>query len=120
MKLLAALAALMFAIGAAGFWIWRSSPEPPPCILKLLQEAPSPDGASLAEAFEQRCEGSLTTHVTLRRASAPEPARTDVFVAGGAVPVKLSWDWGALRIASSAHALAQESSWHGVPVRIVP
>jgi hypothetical protein len=114
------LLALMFAIGAAGFWVWRSSPEPPPCALKLLDERTSPDGRSLAEAFERRCDASLTTHVTLRGAAAPEPARTDVFVADGAVPVALSWESGALRIATKARALAQESSWRGVQVRVRP
>ena len=118
MKLLLALAALMLAIGAVGFWVWRSAPEPQPCAVRVLQELRSPDGRSLAEVFEQRCEASLTTHVTLRGAAAPLPARTDVFVAGGAVQVAISWEPGALQISSKAHALAQESSWRGVAVHV--
>jgi hypothetical protein len=117
-KLLVGLGALMLAIGALGFWVWRAAPEPLPCAVKLLQESRSPDGRALAEAFEQRCESSLTTHVTLRATAAPERARTDVFVAGGAVPVALSWESGALQISSRARALAQESSWRGLAVRV--
>jgi hypothetical protein len=117
-KLLLGLTALMLAIGAVGFWVWRSSPEPQPCAIRVFQELRSPDGRTLAEAFEQRCEASLTTHVTLRGAAAPVPARTDVFVAGGAAQVGLSWESGALQISSQARALAQESSWRGVTVRV--
>jgi hypothetical protein len=117
-KLLLALAALMLAIGAVGFWVWRSAPEPEPCAVRVFQELRSPDGRALAEAFEQRCEASLTTHVTLRGAAAPLPARTDVFVAGGAVPVGLRWASGALQISSKARPLSQESSWRGVAVHV--
>jgi hypothetical protein len=120
LKLVLALSALMLAIGGVGFYIWRSAPEPMPCEVKLLQASFSQDGKVLAEAFERRCESSLTTHVTLRGASAPEPARTDVFVANGAVAVALSWDSSALQIETAAHALAQESSWRGVKVRVKP
>jgi hypothetical protein len=116
-KLLFGLAALMLAIGGLGFWVWHASPEPSACTLRLLREARSPDGRTLAEAFEQRCGTSLTTHVTLRAATAPEPARTDVFVAEGAAPVAISWESGALRISSPAPALMQETSWRGVVVR---
>jgi hypothetical protein len=118
LKLVLLLTALMLAIGGVGFWIWRSAPEPQPCALKLLQVAFSRDGKSMAEAFELRCETSLTTHVTLRRASAPEQARSDVFVAKGAVAVGLSWEGAALAIASQVRPLAQESSWHSVSVRL--
>jgi hypothetical protein len=117
-KLLLALAGLMLAIGAVGFWVWRSAPEPRPCAVRVVQELRSPDGRTLAEALEQRCEASLTTHVTLRGAAAPVPARTDVFVAGGAVQVGLAWESGALRISSQARPLSQESSWRGVTVRV--
>jgi hypothetical protein len=117
-KLLLGLGALMLAIGALGFWVWRSAPEPQPCALRLRGQSASPDGRTLAEAFEQRCEASLTTHVTLRAAGAPELARSDVFVADGAVPVAISWESGALLISSRARALAQESSWRGVAVRV--
>ena len=120
MKLVLALSGLMLAIGGVGFYIWRSAPEPQPCALKLLHVAFSRDGKSMAEAFEMRCETSLTTHVTLRRATAPEPARSDVFVANGPVPVALSWESSALQIETHARALAQESSWRGVKVRIKP
>jgi hypothetical protein len=118
LKLVLALAGLMLAIGGIGFYIWRSSPEPQPCEVKLLQASFSPDGKVLAEAFEQRCETSLTTHVTLRLASAPEQARSDVFVAKGAVLVQFSWEGAALQIVSQVRPLAQESSWHGVAVRL--
>ncbi|HEX4384796.1 MAG TPA: hypothetical protein VH083_17680 [Myxococcales bacterium] len=125
MKLVLLLTALMLAIGGVGFYIWRSAPEPQPCALKLVQVAFSRDGKTMAEAFELRCEtstapqrGSVTTHVTLRRANAPEPARSDVFVANGAVPVQLSWEGAALQIASQVRPVAQESSWHGLAVRV--
>jgi hypothetical protein len=128
LKLVLALSGLMLAIGGIGFYIWRSSPEPQPCEVKLVQASFSQDGKMLAEAFERRCESSLsapprssvTTHVTLRGAQAPEPARTDVFVANGAVPVALSWESSTLQIETRARALAQESSWRGVKVRIKP
>jgi hypothetical protein len=118
LKLVLLLTALMLAIGGVGLWIWRTAPEPRPCVLTLRQVTFSPDRKSMAEAFEMRCETSLTTHVTLRRATAPEQARSDVFVAKSAVPVQLSWEGAALQIASQVRPLAQESSWHGVPVRL--
>jgi hypothetical protein len=117
-KLVAGLAALMFAILAVGYWVWRTAPEPAPCAVRVLRELRSPDGRALAEAFESRCEGSLTTHVTLRASSAPTPARSDVFVAEGSAPVELDWAGGALRIACPARPVVRETSWRGVRVEI--
>ena len=118
MKLVWALTAVMFAIGAVGYWVYRSSPEAVPCEVERLQAALSPDGQSLAEALTERCGTSLTTHVTLRRASAPEPARADVYIASGAQQVSIAWVSDALEITSPVAPLVQESSWHNHPIRI--
>lgn len=116
MKLVWGLTALMLAIGAVGYWVYRSSPEAQPCTVQVLQSLRSPDGRTLAETFDSRCEGSVTTHVSLRASNAPEPARSDVFVAEGSPKVSIRWSEGALQISSAAHPVVVESSWRGVRV----
>jgi hypothetical protein len=117
-KLVWGLTALMFAIGGVGYWVYRTAPDAAPCEVRMLQTLASPDGRALAETFESRCEQSATTHVTLRAASAPELARTDVFVADGVAKVSLQWSDGALRIASAARPVVVESSWRDIRVLV--
>jgi hypothetical protein len=117
LKLLVALFVLMIAIAAAGFFVWRSSPEAKPCSARVVQQQLSPDGATLAESLEVQCEKSLTTHVTLRAAKAPDAARSDVWVAAGAQPVELKWaGQRELQIAAKVRALVSETSWRNVSV----
>jgi len=115
-RLVWGLTALMVAIGAVGYWVYRSSPEAQPCAVQVLEALRSPDGRTLAEIFDSRCEASVTTHVSLRAANAPEPARTDVFVAEGTPKVSIQWSDGALRVSSAAHPVVVESSWRDIRI----
>jgi hypothetical protein len=115
-KLVWGLTALMFAIGAVGYWVYRSSPDAQPCAVQVLDAVRSPDGRTLAETFDSRCEGSVSTHVSLRAFGAPEPARTDVFVAEGSPKVSMRWTGNTLRISSPVHPVVLENSWRGLVV----
>jgi hypothetical protein len=115
-KLVWGLTALMFAIGAVGYWVYRSSPDAQPCAVQVLDAVRSPDGRTLAETFDSRCEGSVSTHVSLRAFGAPEPARTDVFVAEGSPKVSIRWSDGALRVSSAARPVVVENSWRNIRV----
>ena len=116
MKLVWGLTALMFAIGAVGYWVYRSSPDAQPCAVQVLEALRSPDGRALAETFDSRCEGAVTTHVSLRAADAPGPARTDVFVAEGSPKVLIRWSGASLRVSSAVRPVVVESSWRGIRV----
>ena len=120
MKLFAGLFALMLAVGAVSFWAWRSAPAPSPCTDVDLSASPSPDGRVRADAYEKRCGDSLSTHVALRPAGSPVPARADVFIAAGRERVLLSWnERGELVIESPARrVLVEETSWRNVGVRL--
>jgi hypothetical protein len=115
-KLVWGLTVLMLAIGAVGYWVYRSSPDAQPCSVQVLQALRSPDGRTLAETFDSRCEGAVSTHVSLRAANAPEPARSDVFVAEGSPKVSIQWSDGALRVSSAARPVVVESSWRNIRV----
>ncbi len=120
MRLFLGLLALMLAVGAASFWIWRAAPVSPPCEDRDLLSARSPDGRALAEVFEQRCGTSVATHVSLRPAGSPLLARSDVFIAAGSAPVALIWnDARELVVQSPAeHVLVEETSWRNIRVRL--
>jgi hypothetical protein len=119
-KLFLGLLATMLAVGAASFWVWRAAPETAPCEDHAVDQARSPDGRTQAEVFEKRCGESVSTHVALRLASAPVQARTDVFIAAGSAPVRLSWTSGRELVLESPaqRVLVEEASWRNVLVRV--
>ena len=90
MKLLAALFALMLAVGLVTLWLWRRSPEPEPCQSRTVAQSRSPDDRSDAEIYELKCGASLTTHIALRPAMASLPG----YVPGRTMP-------GAIKLASN-------------------
>jgi hypothetical protein len=110
----------MLAIGAVSFWAWRAAPLPSSCQDVELSASRSPDGRTQAEVFEKRCGDSVATHVALRPAAAQAAARSDVFIAAGAVRVRLSWnDRGELVVESPARSvLLEEPSWRNLGVRV--
>jgi hypothetical protein len=119
-RLAAGLFLLMLAIGAVSFWAWRAAPGPVSCQDLEVSASRSPDGRTQAEVFEKRCGDSVATHVALRPAAAQAPARSDVFIAAGAVRVRLSWnERGELVVESPARrVLVEEPSWRNVGVRV--
>ncbi len=120
MKLVVLLFALMLAIGLATLWLWRRAPPVEPCAQRAIAQSRSPDDRALADVFEATCGTSVTTHVALRLAGAPEQARADVFVAAGSVPVRVLWNGPAeLAVESPApRVFASETRWRGVAIRI--
>ncbi|HET9752825.1 MAG TPA: hypothetical protein VFP52_07680 [Myxococcales bacterium] len=120
MKLVFGLSALMLAIGAATLIFWRAQPEAEPCAAKEIAQSRSPDGRTQADVFELRCGTSVDTHVALRAASAPERARSDVFVAAGSARVQAIWSDSRELVVQSASArvLVQETSWRDIAVRV--
>jgi hypothetical protein len=119
-KLVAALAAVMLAIGAATLVYWRSQPEAEPCDTKEIAQSRSPDGRTQADVFELRCGSSVSTHLALRAASAPLRARSDVFIAAGSAPVQAIWDDSRALVVQSpaARVLVQETSWRDITIRL--
>jgi hypothetical protein len=117
-KLVLGLFAGMLAIGAVSFWFWRAAPPEVSCADRVVEVSASPDGRVVAAAYERRCLQSLTTHVSLRRAGAP--AQSDVFVAAGSTPVRLSWRAEREMVIESpaARVLVAETSWRNVGVRV--
>jgi hypothetical protein len=119
-KLVVGLFAVMLAIGVATLLFWRAQPESEPCVAKEIAQSRSPDGRTQADVFELRCGTSLDTHVALRAASAPQRARSDVFVAAGSAKVQATWsDSRELVVRSpAARVLVQETSWRDIAIRI--
>ncbi len=118
MKLVLGLFAGMLAIGAASFWLWRTAPPVVSCVDRVVSVSASPDRRVVAAAYERRCSQSLTTHVSLRRAGAS--AQSDVFVAAGSTPVRLSWSEEREMVIESPapRVLVAETSWRNVGVRL--
>ena len=122
MKLLAGLFALMLAIAAASFSFFRRAPDPASCDTRDLAQSVSPTGTAQADLFELRCGQSVTTHVALRAPLAPVYSRSDVFVALGAVPLRVSWTAAhELAVESpQTRVLVSETRWRDVAVKLRP
>ena len=119
MKLVLGLAALMLAVGFATLLVWRTAKDEP-CAERAVSQALSPDRRAVAEVFEVSCASATATHVALRPALEGAQARSDVFVAAGAAPVKLLWsDARDLVVESPAsRVLLHETAWRNVGVRV--
>ncbi len=120
MKLVVGLFALMLAIGAVALWIWRRSPPEAPCQTRSIAEASSPDGTVAADVFEVRCGSFSSTHVALRPRGGPVEARSDVFIAAGAVTPRVEWN-GSREVTvdtEAEHVLVEETRWRNVAVRV--
>ena len=122
MKLLAALFALMLAVGLVTLWLWRRSPEPEPCQSRTVAQSRSPDDRSDAEIYELKCGASLTTHIALRSAMASPKARADILVVEGTAPLRMTWT-SAREISIDApetRILVTETRWRDVSVKVRP
>jgi hypothetical protein len=110
----------MVATALVTLWIWRRSPPESPCDAREITRVSSPDGSMQADMFELVCGESVTTHVALHPASSSSSARSDVFIAAGRVPVRISWpDPRELTVESDApRILVMETRWRDVSVRI--
>jgi hypothetical protein len=120
LKLLAGLFALMLATALATLWFSRRAPDPTTCDTRDLAQSVSPDRQAQADLFEVRCGDSLTTHVALRAPLAPVYSRSDVFVAVGALPMRLAWP-GPRELAiesPQARVLVAETRWRSIGVKI--
>jgi hypothetical protein len=120
LKLLAGLFALMLATALATFWFSRRAPDQTTCDTRDLAQSVSPDREAQADLFEVRCADLLTTHVALRAPLAPAYSRSDVFVAVGSLPLRLTWP-GARELtieSPQARVLVAETRWRAIGVKI--
>jgi hypothetical protein len=122
LKLLAGLFAVMLAIAAASFSFFRRAPDPASCDTRDLAQSVSPSRRAQADLFEVHCGQSVTTHVALRAPLAPVYSRSDVFVALGAVPLRVSWTAAhELAVESpQARIVVSETRWRDVAVKLRP
>ena len=120
MKLLAGLFALMLSTALATFWLSRRAPDEAACDSRDLAQSVSPDQGAQADLFEVRCGELLTTHVALRAPLAPAYSRSDVFVAIGSLPLRMTWP-GPRELAiesPQARVLVAETRWRAIGVKI--
>lgn len=120
MKLVAALFALMLAIGLASWLVLRAAPDGG-CHDRLLEDVRSPNGRNVAALFAHRCGSAPeAVQVALRQAGSPfaPDERSTVFATRSKDPVQVRWrDGQTLVVESTSESLIEpRTEWRNVAV----